>query len=161
MQVKAHITEVARPGKIFNSQQFVPDLCLFLGEEIADFMPDHVFHEHFFIAFLYIPGSDVVCIAEYRCSVCQTENIFKPVRNQNNRNAFVAQLPCNAVQLFTFTFRQCSCRLIHNQDAWILRKGFCNFNQLLLCNGKGTDRRCRREVCSHAVQKFLCFSVCL
>ena len=152
VEIKADIPEITRSRELLNPQKFLSDFRLLLGEKVSDFMPDHVLYEHFFIAFLNIPCADIVRITKYRCSVREAENIFKTVRNQDDSNAFIAQLSCNTVQLLAFALGKSCCRFIHDQDPGFLGKSFCNFHKLLLCNRKGSDRCRSREVCTHTVQ---------
>ena len=120
MQIKAHIAEVARAGEIFHPQQLLADLRFLFGEEISDLVADHVLHQHLLIAFINIPCADIMRVPEDRRPVCQSENVLKPVRNQDDSNSLISQLSGNTVKLLAFTLGESGGRFIHNQDAGIL-----------------------------------------
>ena len=151
MEVEADIPEISGAGEIFHPQQFLSNDSFLFRKEITDLMTDHVADQHLLIALADVPGANIMRITKDCCPVCQAENIFKTVRDQNNGNSLVAKLSGDIVQFFAFPLRKSSSRLIHNEDAGMLRERLCNLHQLLLGNRKGTHRSGCREVCPNAV----------
>ena len=96
-----------------------------------------------------------MCVAEDCGTVGQAENILKTMGNQNDCDALGAELSSNFVQFFALALGECGCRLIHDQDPGVLGERFCDFHQLLLGNGKRSDRRRGREIRPDTVKKLL------
>ena len=118
-----------------------------------------MFDKHFLIAFIDIPAADIAGITKDSGSVGETKDVFKAVRNQNNGNAFIAELSGDTVQLLTLTLGEGGCRFIHDQNTRILGKGLCNFYHLLLGDGERANGSGCREVSADAVEKLLCLFI--
>ena len=72
-----------------------------------------------------------------------------------------AQIVSDLIELFAFATGERGGWFVHDENAHILRKRFCDFYQLLLRYGKHAHALRRANVAVQGVEKFFCLSVSL
>ena len=116
---KGNILKEAGAVKTFHTKDFFTDLDLGLGEQVLDLSADHCGDQICIGDLIHIVSADILGIPEYGDSGSQSVHIFKTVGDKDDGNAFIPELPGDAIQFFGFTLGQRSGGLIHDEDAGI------------------------------------------
>ena len=102
-----------------------------------------------------IPGAYSLAVPENGDPVADDLQLLKPMGDINNGDPVGGQILDGAEQHLDFLFAEGSRRLVHNQNAGILRKSLGNFHHLLLGNAQGGNLRIRADVGFQEIQTFL------
>ena len=85
--LKGNVLKISGSGKLFYLQDLLSRLNLWLREKIRDLTSHHCLDQICIGNSVYIIGSDILGITEYRNSGSQTVHILKTMRNKNNGNS--------------------------------------------------------------------------
>jgi hypothetical protein len=85
-------------------------------------------------------------------SVSQREHFFQAMRNVDDRDTLRSQTTQNLEEPFRLLQRQCTGRLIQDEDPDILREGTRDLHELLLGNTESPDRLPRIDRCANTCQ---------
>ena len=106
-----------------SSSSGAPILVALLGEQLVDRPADHHRDQLALVELADRRGADTGAVAQHRHAVGEREDLRQLVADIDDADALVAQHAHDRQQLLDILFDQRGGRLVHDQDARILRQG--------------------------------------
>jgi len=100
-------------------------------------MANHLLHQIVTSQFIYIGGVYKHSILQNSYPVTNNKQLFQPVRNIYDSDAFVLQILNYSHQSVKLFLRQSRRRFIHDNNLGIRGHGFCQLSYLLMTNTDG------------------------
>jgi hypothetical protein len=117
-----------------------------LREEALEPPPDHHLHEFANVGVGDIARADIGAVAQHRDAVGDRKNLIQAVADINDADAALFQAPDHVKQTRHVAFRQRRCRLVHDEDAGVMRQSAQDLDALAVANGEHADNLIGREV---------------
>ena len=130
----------ARQGQVFDAQHFLLQRVIAVGEQAVRPPPDHLLDDPVEADIGGGRFRDQHPIAQHGEGITDVQQFVQLVRDVNNRHILRFQFADNAEQHFDFGIAQRRSRLVHDQDADVLRQRFGDLDDLLLADAQIADR---------------------
>ena len=135
MDLERHVDEDALARQTLDAQHRVADVLL-LDDALRQLTADHRAHEVVGRQAGHLAGEHETAVAEDGDAPAQRENLFEPVRDEQDRGACRAQRLDDAEQPLDLRRRERSRRLVHHDHPRVKRQRLRDLDDLLLGDRK-------------------------
>ncbi len=127
-------------------QQLARVLAVLARIGAVDRTPDHQAHQVVRRGLGGQHRGDPAAVAQHRDAVAEREHLRETVRDVDDRDAALPQPPDDGEQPLGLAIGQCGGRLVHHQDARVLRQRLGDLDHLLLRDAERVHRGARIDI---------------
>ena len=142
-QHQVHVVEARMLREAADLEQRLADLRLELGEQVLDPAADHHVDEIVLAHVGNVSGRDIGAVAQHRDPVGEHEDLLEAVADVDDADAALAQQADDAEQAHDVRLGQRRGRLVHDQDAGVLRERLGDLDPLPVADRERADQRAR------------------
>src|ERR1700684_1189537 len=134
---RVRIARIAPTGQALDLERDLPMLGDWtLAIERADVAAHHHADDRLHIGFGDAARGDVMAVAQNSVAIAEAENLFQPMRDKDDRQAFGLQRAYDADEIDNLGFAQSRGRLVHDNEPGLHGERAGDLDQLLLSDRK-------------------------